>query len=155
MGILDGKGARGGPFYFLPNLLSLNCHFLKVKPLLFAPAIIWFLITIVLFTLPPSRLPDDEIFKIPQQDKIIHFIIFLSLVYLFSWPLTKSTLTTLQKRSWYITIALYALVYGIAIEFIQKYFVPNRSYDGWDILADAVGCLAGCIFVTRRFGAKK
>lgn len=43
----------------------------------------------------------------------------------------------------YILVTTAALVYGIAMEFIQQYFVVNRSFDTGDIVADAIGCLIG------------
>jgi VanZ family protein len=41
------------------------------------------------------------------------------------------------------------LVYGIAIEFIQRNFVPHRSFDFFDIVADAVGCVVGFIVAKK------
>ena len=33
---------------------------------------------------------------------------------------------------------------GIVMEYVQMYFIPNRSFDGYDIVADIVGAgLAG------------
>ena len=43
------------------------------------------------------------------------------------------------------------LCYGIMIEYIQRYFIPNRSFDVGDIIADGVGSLAGVIFSFKRY----
>ena len=51
----------------------------------------------------------------------------------------------------FIVIALLALAYGIGMEFVQKYFVLNRSFDVGDILADAGGCAVGWFFSYRSF----
>ena len=40
--------------------------------------------------------------------------------------------------------------YGIAMEFVQKYFVPFRSFDLGDIIADGVGCLAGFFYSIKK-----
>ena len=43
-------------------------------------------------------------------------------------------------------VLLLAIVYGTGMEFVQKYLVVNRSFDGADIVADAAGatrCLSG------------
>jgi hypothetical protein len=117
----------------------------------FIPAIIWFITTVILFTLPGNKFPEETIFRIPHQDKIIHLVFFTLLVYLFSHPFKKSACSTTLNKRWFIEIALYALAYGIAIEFIQEYFVPNRSFDVWDIVADAVGCLAGYLYSIKFF----
>ena len=42
-----------------------------------------------------------------------------------------------------------ALAYGITMEFIQQYFVVNRSFDPGDIVADAIGCIIGYWFSFR------
>ncbi|HEX8333721.1 MAG TPA: VanZ family protein [Segetibacter sp.] len=121
----------------------------------FLPGIAWFITTVILLTLPANKFPEDNIFQIPQQDKIIHVIFFFLLVYLFARPLKSSGFNSFQKKSWFIRIAFYGLAYGIIIEFIQKYFVPNRDYDAWDILADGVGCLAAYLYSIRFFMATK
>ncbi|MGZ3882042.1 MAG: VanZ family protein, partial [Flavisolibacter sp.] len=36
-----------------------------------------------------------------------------------------------------------ALVYGLSVEFIQKYWVVNRSFDLVDVLFDMVGASIG------------
>jgi VanZ family protein len=35
------------------------------------------------------------------------------------------------------------------MEFIQKYFIPNRSFDVGDIIADGIGCIIGGIVAGR------
>ena len=143
------KGARGGPFYFLLKLVSKDS--VKIKGVKFLPAVVWFVISFILFTIPPSQLPDEGIFKIPQQDKFIHITIFFLLVYLFCRPFKLTGFPKKEITSWFIRIAWYGLAYGISVEFIQKYFVPNRSYDVWDILADAIGCLIGYLYCRKYF----
>jgi VanZ family protein len=39
--------------------------------------------------------------------------------------------------------------YSIMVEFIQLLFIPGRSFDLMDILADALGCLIGFLFVKQ------
>lgn len=43
------------------------------------------------------------------------------------------------------------IVYGIAMELVQKYFIPLRSFDLGDITADAIGCIAGYFISIRKF----
>jgi VanZ family protein len=56
-----------------------------------------------------------------------------------------------KGKRMYFWIAVSGLVYGIGMEFVQKYFIPNRSFDPGDIAADALGCAAGFIYCTRRY----
>jgi VanZ family protein len=122
-----------------------------LKAVQFIPGVVWFIATVILLTLPGNQFPQDPIFKIPQQDKIIHVVFFLGLVYLFAYPFRNSIYSSSDKRSWFLSIAIYAFLYGILIEFIQEYFVPNRSFDVWDIVADTVGCIAGYLYSHRFF----
>jgi VanZ family protein len=46
-----------------------------------------------------------------------------------------------------ITITFFG--YGVLMEFVQHFFVSNRSFDLGDIGADAVGCLIG-FFLSRK-----
>jgi len=46
-------------------------------------------------------------------------------------------------------IALGSGVYGVIMEYVQKYFIPNRSFDIGDILADTIGSIAGLVFATK------
>jgi VanZ family protein len=100
--------------------------------------------------LPANNFPEENIFHIPHQDKILHVIFFFLLVYLFSFPFKNSPFVPSKRKSWFLSIALYGVAYGIVVEFLQKYFVPNRGYDVWDIFADAGGCLFGYLY-SRKF----
>ena len=83
---------------------------------------------------------------------------FLILTGLFSLPFKNTSLSIPEKRNKFILIGFLALAYGIAIEFVQKYFIPNRSFDVWDILADGLGCIAAIVISNKYFakvGAKK
>ena len=55
------------------------------------------------------------------------------------------------ERQLLISVVLASMVYGVVMEFVQMYFVSNRSFDLWDIVADATGCLAGYIFCLVRY----
>ena len=50
----------------------------------------------------------------------------------------------------YLQATLYVWMYGIAIEFIQKYLVVKRSFDITDIIADGVGCLIAYLIFRRQ-----
>jgi len=124
---------------------------LKIPVKKFIPAIVWFIIIIILLTLPASRLPQDQLFQIPQQDKIIHVVLFFILIYLFSLPFKSSTFSSFERKLWFIKITLSGLAFGIIMEFVQENFVLNRSYEILDIVADGVGCLFGFIVSLKIF----
>ena len=55
--------------------------------------------------------------------------------------LQKEITRNLQKT--FLRILIIACLYGIAMEIIQKYFIPNRDFDIYDIAADCVGAIGG------------
>lgn len=54
------------------------------------------------------------------------------------------------KKAFYL-IAFLCLVYGIVMEFVQRYYITNRSFDPGDIIADGMGCITGLIFSIKRY----
>jgi VanZ family protein len=100
-------------------------------------AVAWWLLTLYLFTLPGSAFPKADWLDQWHADKLVHAMLFFVLVWLFYQA--GSQQESPSKKLALIIVA--AIVYGIAIEYMQKYWIPNRSFDLGDILADATGCL--------------
>lgn len=122
----------------------------------FIPAIGWFIITLVLLTLPGSAFPKQSWLDKIQLDKIVHVGLFSVLVFLFFLPFVKRKITGKKKKEILFWIAIAGLTYGIVMEFVQKFCIPNRSFDVYDILADGVGCFLPFIFfskMVKRFSA--
>ena len=118
----------------------------------FLPGIIWFIIVLVLMCTPGNNLPDvDTWFQKLYLDKWIHIAAFGLLAYLFMVPLKKATLNTREKWHYFLRIALAASVWGLAIEFIQKYYIPNRSFDLLDWAADSLGALLALVLAKKTF----
>lgn len=107
-------------------------------------SIVWIIAEVVsvfvLLSMPGNQFPDTKsIFHDYPIDKIVHIILFGSLVYsfLFYFEGSKSKfLKTVRAKA--LTI-LVCILYGIAMEFYQKYFVPSRGFEVTDMLADAAG----------------
>ena len=111
------------------------------------PSVTWTLIIFILLALPGKMLPDESKLSIPQLDKVVHFILFGTFVFLWSFFFAAKA----GNRNWdslFLRMAVIACIYGTAMEFIQKYFIPNRDFDVLDIAADVVGALGG-YFVSR------
>lgn len=118
----------------------------------FLPGIVWFIIVLVLMCTPGNDLPEiDTWFQKLFIDKWIHIAAFGLLAYLFMIPLKKSTLDTHEKWQYFLRIALAASVWGLAIEFIQKYYIPNRSFDLLDWAADSLGALLALVLAKKTF----
>jgi VanZ family protein len=124
-----------------PVFFSYFCVKTVPKVKLFIPAFIWFVIIYILLTMPASKIPRVHLFS--NFDKLVHAGLFGMQVLLVSLPFFRTKYAALRL---FLFIAIGATVYGIAMEFVQKYFTPDRDYDNWDILADTVGAAAGLVF---------
>ena len=102
-------------------------------------AITWTFIMVVLLCLPGSTLPAIGLFGIKHLDKGVHIFLYAIFVLLwyYYWKLNATKKNILQK-----TIILFCIgtTFGVVMEYIQLYFVPNRSFDVGDIWADTIGC---------------
>jgi VanZ family protein len=119
---------------------------LKKKELRILPALTWLIIVTVLLCLPGSALPKENWFDKIWLDKWIHIGLFLVMVYL--WCLYVSGYEG-KKMRYFRQIATYFFLYGVAMELVQKYLIPNRSFDLKDILADGLGCGIGLLISGR------
>ncbi|HKC37827.1 MAG TPA: VanZ family protein [Chitinophagaceae bacterium] len=109
-------------------------------------AIIWLLLVTTLLCIPGTRLPqikwDDKLLF----DKWIHVLLFLILVLVWCRAYSKPRLKNI-----FIMITILSILYGIGMEIVQKYFIPFRSFDVGDIIADAVGCITGYLISIKKF----
>jgi len=116
----------------------------------FWPAVVWLIISTVAFCIPGSALPKNDWFGQIHFDKFIHIGIFTVMVFLWCVPfLNRPLQKPFVKILAGVTIGFFC--YGVLIEFVQHYFVLNRSFDLGDIGADAVGCLIGFFFSRRQW----
>ncbi|WP_456399893.1 VanZ family protein [Persephonella sp.] len=77
----------------------------------------------------------------PTNDKLNHLIGFFILSFLMKWGLKKG----------YWTTFFWSFLYGVIIEFIQ-YFIPYRSGEYGDVVADTLGSIFGLFtFFTLKF----
>jgi hypothetical protein len=94
----------------------------------FIPGIAWFFLVLVLICLPGSDIPPVETWLNDIYfDKWVHIGLFSILTFLFIYPVRKLDLTNAAKKNTAIKIAIAAWVWALTTEFIQKYFIPDRS----------------------------
>jgi len=118
----------------------------------FIPGIAWFFLVLILIGLPGDDLPKaNDWMDAIYFDKWVHAGLFLMLAFLFMMPIFRSNLN--QKTKWHIIIkiAVAVIVFGLTTEFIQKFFIPGRSFDLLDWAADSVGVLVAIIFCRRYY----
>ena len=146
------------PFSFWNLTYHCKNFYLKHFPSSFFWALLCLIISAVLLTLPGSVLPKEDWLDKIWLDKWIHILLFFVLV--IAWcqfglekVLQRSSYgqkNNLRKKL-FLWIAIIALLYGIGMEFVQKYFIKNRSFDIVDVVADGVGCGIGLIYSLRRY----
>lgn len=133
----------GNPFF-----LVLRKKKVKPKFISFLPALVWLTITFILMVMPASDIPQAPIFNIIYFDKWVHIGMFSILTLLWGYPFFRSNIAS---RNLFALITICAILYGILMELVQKFFTSDRSFDYFDILADAVGCLLALWFLIWRF----
>lgn len=91
-------------------------------------------------------------FYFPHIDKVAHFVVYFILGYLITRLLCQGNIKKLSRG-----IIIWAIVigslYGISDEFHQ-YFVPGRSTDVFDWIADTFGVISAqgaILYLSRRF----
>jgi VanZ family protein len=101
----------------------------------FIPAVSWLAFITYLFLLPGAELTKETWFEKVYLDKWVHTGFFCVLIYLFYIPLRNKTRGRLLK------LVFFGLLYGITIEFLQRFYTADRSFDLADILFDSIGCM--------------
>jgi VanZ family protein len=117
----------------------------------FLLAIAWFIGSTVLLTLPGSSFLKENWLDKLWIDKWVHIALIAIMVTLWCRVILKKKVRYTSVKIIFIYISLLCLSYGIGMEFIQKYFIPNRSFEVGDIVADAGGCILGAIFCISRY----
>lgn len=133
------------------SIRFLIFHNLKTfKPAIF-PAIAWLIISTILLTIPGSAFPKENFLDKLYFDKWVHIGLFAIMVFLFCWSFSKKSISGKQLNKIFIIIFSLAVVYGITMEFVQKYFIANRGFESGDIIADTLGAGLGLIFCIRKY----
>lgn len=85
--------------------------------------------------------------NIPHFDKIVHVVLFggVTLFWGSYYAFRPAPLTNWRKPA--IVWTLLSIALGIVLEYVQLYFIPQRSFDGGDIIADSAGALAALVFL--------
>ena len=118
----------------------------------FLPGIAWFCLVLILICLPGYDLPKvGDWMSTVYFDKWIHVGMFSVLAFLFMIPFCKSDMTRINKCSFIIKIAISISIWGLTTEFIQKFFIPGRSFDLLDWAADSVGVILAVVVCRRLF----
>lgn len=103
------------------------------------PAILWTILIFVLSSIPDLSGPD---LGLSWQDKLDHFVFYAIYGFLLYLAVRfQDRYEWLTHAAWRVTV-IFGVLYGITDE-IHQYFVPGRSMDWRDVLADGLGIIAG------------
>ncbi len=132
-------------------ILKIAALFKKQGYQKYLPGILWFFLTLIAISIPGKDLPKfGPWYNYISFDKLIHTFLFGMLAVMFMLPVAYSNQTVTQKKNWYIKIVLATIIWGFTAEVIQKYFIPGRSYDLVDFLANTLGALTAFIIFNKR-----
>jgi len=105
------------------------------------PAILWSVIVFILLAMPSIKLPTENKIELTHIDKVIHFILFFTLVALWGYYLQTKKRSKTKFLLALFAVTLISTFYGILMEYVQLW--TGRDFDVWDMVADGVGAVAG------------
>jgi len=79
--------------------------------------------------------------KIPNKDKMVHFVFYFLFVMLWNFYVDFKVFKTNKA----VIILVIAIGYGILMEVFQGIFTTNRTADVLDVLANSSGAIVGLI----------
>jgi VanZ family protein len=99
-------------------------------------------IVFILLSVPASNFhAESKWFGNFPIDKLVHVCLFGSLSFSILVHFEKSKFTKLKTVRAHAYVLIFCILYGIGMEYYQKYYVPSRGFDVNDMLADAVGAI--------------
>jgi VanZ family protein len=110
------------------------------------PALLWSTLIFILLIIPGKEMPAGP--QIPSFDKIIHSFLFGLQVWLWCMYF-KKTEKFYNRLNIFFFIFFLSSIYGIGMEYVQKYFVANRAFELGDIIADIVGSAMGALIALK------
>ncbi len=99
-------------------------------------AIAWSIGIQILLCLPGSSIPSGGWFDIPNLDKIVHCFLFGGVTAVWCYYFYLKGKPSPSLATIFFVVYLLVSADGIILEFIQRDYIPNRSFDKGDIIAD-------------------
>ncbi len=108
----------------------------------------WTILTIGLLCIPGSALPGNgSFFNIPHFDKVVHVGLFGGIVLFWGGYYAFGSAQPANWRKLTILWTVLSIALGIVLEYVQFYFIPLRSFDRGDIVADTAGAIIALVFL--------
>lgn len=113
---------------------------MRNKLFLFFAAIFWTITIIVLSLIAINQ--DIDPLKIPNKDKIVHFMFYFIFVILWYSYFKNENF----HKKYGLMVVVVAIIFGILIEICQATLTTSRQGDPMDVLANSTGAILGIIF---------
>ena len=94
--------------------------------------------------MPGKHLPEADL-QIPHLDKYLHFVMFAMLSYFFL--LYRKCKVESIRNTEILAIILLFSSFGFLIELVQEFFVKERYFDIWDVVANTLGTISGVLLL--------
>jgi VanZ family protein len=109
-------------------------------------------VSLLLWT-PGHTLKNFPVFSV--RDKLGHFILFATLSFLWLRIGSINSERGINKKYFITNLLVFVFVFPILAEYLQL-FVPNRTFDYYDIVANLVGGISGLMafFILYKAGSK-
>lgn len=106
----------------------------------------WTVVTIILLCLPGSAIPSTGVFSTKGIDKVVHIILFGGIVLLWAFHLYYRRNDKQKWQMIIVLLTLFSIGLGTGLEFLQRDYIPNRSFDGFDMIADSTGAILAAVY---------
>ena len=119
------------------------------------PGILCGIIILILTGLPGSVFPHVK--PVVGLDKVAHFLMYAGFAFACIWGYRKQFISnglTYKKKALILTLVI-SIAYGGLTELMQEFFIPLRTGDWLDFLADSAGALIGALVFYLFFRHKK
>ena len=126
---------------------------MRVIPLI--PAMLWAMLMLLAFGLPPAELPGRTFFNFPGASVLVHFVLFTILAILLAWGFYKRRM--LRKADFFLKnhltgillpAAILGSAYGLLTELMQFMFFHARQGSWLDVGINFFGTIFGLILFT-------
>lgn len=125
--------------------------FREIGLIKFMPGIAWFIFVLILTIIPGDDLPNNKWLSTINFDKMVHVGLWLVMVLLFCYPFKSLLqLTGKEKMRYFLWFAVLGSLWGLSVEFIQKFFVAGRSFDLFDWAGDSLGSVAAWLIARKK-----
>jgi VanZ family protein len=115
-------------------------HIKKISNLKYKILAVGYTLWLTAVSLTPLNDLDLPSFKF--ADKIVHFFLYFFLTLL--WILALQKLQRIKIR-----LLIFIILWGIIIEFLQEYFIPGRSGDIFDAVANTIGSISAIFLCVK------